>query len=296
MAHDATDMSAPGDHTVEMLTSADGEHVAMHDFGGDGPNLLFGHGNGLNAGMWAAVAPLLADRFHCYGIDLRGHGRCRPTQVNYSVDRDRFGQDVIACIEALGAEPTHYVGHSLGGAAAVFGALQRPELFRSMWLFEPVLVPRSFDRTTGGPEFLIEASRKRRMEFASVDDAVERFGSKPPFSNCDPVAVRAYVEIGSYPIDGGIRLSCEGENEARVYGTGEEVDFKRLGELTMPTVVAAGGELHDVNALPARVAPFVAEALGNCRLEVHDQVTHFGPMEAPSDMAASIARHVEAVT
>ena len=106
MTDDSPDMSFPGDHAVEILTSADGEHVALHDLGGDGPNLLFGHGNGLNAGMWAAIVPLLADRFHCYGIDLRGHGRCRPVNADYSVERERFGQDVIACIEALGAEPT----------------------------------------------------------------------------------------------------------------------------------------------------------------------------------------------
>lgn len=285
-------MVSAENHAIEILTSADGEHVALHDFGGHGPNVLFGHGNGLNAGMWAAVVPLLVDRFHCYGIDLRGHGRSRPVHANYSVGRDRFGQDVIACIEALGAEPTHYVGHSLGGASAIFGALQRPELFRSLWLFEPVVIPESFDRPAGGPEFLIKASRQRRMSFASVDDAVERFSSKPPFSGCDPVTVRAYVEIGSYPTDDGIRLSCEGENEARVFESGGPIDFDQLGHLMMPAVVAAGGVTNDAHAIPAQVAPLVAAALGNCRYEGHDGLTHFGPMEAPSVVAASIAQHL----
>lgn len=282
------------DHTVEILTSADGENVALHDFGGDGPTLLFGHGNGLNAGMWAAVTPLLTDRFHCYGIDLRGHGQSRPVNDNYSVERDRFGQDVIACIEALGAEPVHYAGHSLGGASAIFGALQRPELFRSLWLFEPVVVPDSLDHPPGGAGFLAKASRQRRMEFLSVDDAVERFVSKPPFSSCDPVTVRAYVEVGSYTIDGGIRLSCEGENEARVYESGEPIDFGRLGQLTMPTVIASGAMTAGGDSLPAQVAPLVADALGNCRFEGHDDLTHFGPMEAPREIATSIAQHLEA--
>ncbi len=281
--------------SVEILTSADGEQVALHDFGGDGPNLLFGHGNGLNAGMWAVTTPLLTDRFHCYGIDLRGHGRCRPVNTDYSVGRPQFGQDVIACIEALGGRPIHYVGHSLGGAAAVFGAMQRPELFRSMWLFEPVLIPDTFERADGGPDFLVKASRQRRMEFATVDDAVERFSSKPPFSGCDPAAVRAYVEVGSYPVDGGIRLSCEGENEARVYESTEPLDFSELGRLTTPTVVVGGGEVDDPTALPAQVAPLVAAALGNGRHEAHKDLTHFGPMEDPSRLAPSIVRHIEAV-
>jgi pimeloyl-ACP methyl ester carboxylesterase len=295
MTNTSADRVFPGDHPVEILTSADGEPVALHDFGGRGPNLVFGHGNGLNAGMWAAIVPLLADRFHCHGIDLRGHGRCRPVDAAYSVERDRFGQDVIACIEALGAEPTHYVGHSLGGAAALFGALQRPELFRSMWLFEPVVVPDTFDLPAGGPAHLITGSRKRRMDFPSIDDAAERFLSKPPFSGCDPLAVRAYVDVGSYPSNGGIRLSCEGENEARVYESGETVDFARLGQLMMPTVVAVGRVTEDAHAIPSQVAPLVAAALGNGRLERHDELTHFGPMEAPRHLAASIARHLESV-
>ena len=132
------------------------------------------------------------------------------------------------------------------------------------------------------------------MEFASVDDAVARFSSKPPFSRCDPITVRAYVEIGSYPVDGGIRLSCEGENEARVFESGEALDFDRLGRLMMPTVVAAGAEIDSAHAIPAQVAPLVAAALGNCRYEAHDGLTHFGPMEAPLDLAASIAQHLEA--
>ena len=245
-------------------------------------------------GCGRRVTPLLADRFHCYGVDLRGHGCCRPVNADYSIERPRFGQDVIACIEALGGQPIHYVGHSLGGAAAIFGALQRPELFRSMWLFEPVLVPDTFDRSSGGPDFLVKASRQRRMEFATVDEAVERFSSKPPFSGCDPVAVRAYVEVGSYPVDGGVRLSCEGEDEARVYESSEPLDFSQLGRLTMPTVVAGGGEIDDPTALPAQVAPPVAAALGNSRHEPHQNLTHFGPMEDPGQVAASIARHIDA--
>lgn len=282
------------DGAVEIIASADGEQVALHDFGGQGPDLLFGHGNGLNAGMWAGIVPLLTDRFHCYGIDLRGHGRTRPVSSRYSVARDRFAQDVIACIEALGGEPTHYVGHSLGGAAAIFAALQRPNLFRSLWLFEPVVVPNDVERPPGGPAFLIRAARQRRMEFTSVDEAVERFLSKPPFSNCDPATVRAYVEIGSRTIDGGIRLSCEGEDEARVFESGEPLAFDRLGSLTMPSVIAAGGVVADAHALPAQVAPLIAGALGNARFEVHDGLTHFGPMEMPELLARSIAQHLEA--
>ncbi|MDH3678581.1 MAG: alpha/beta hydrolase [Acidimicrobiia bacterium] len=280
------------DHSVEILTSADGEPVALHDFGGSGPSLLLAHGNGLNAGMWAGVVPHLVDRYRCFGIDLRGHGACRPIDPHYSVDRNRFGEDVLACVDRVGA-PVLYAGHSLGGASAIFAALHRPEAFEALWLYEPVLVPQDLERPEGHhANLLIEASRRRRMTFDSVDDAFERFRSKPPFSDCDAAAVRAYVEIGTYPTDDGVRLSCEGENEARVFETSEALDFGRLAGIDAPTVVAAGGVEDDAHALPALVASMVADALGNARLERHRDLSHLGPMEAPADIAASIRRHL----
>ncbi|MGF1596534.1 MAG: alpha/beta fold hydrolase [Acidimicrobiales bacterium] len=282
------------DEPVEILTSSDGEPVALHDAGGVGPPLLMGHGNGLNAGMWAAVIPHLRHRFHCYGIDLRGHGACRPVDPHYDVARERFADDVLACVDHLGAAPTRYVGHSLGGAAVIFAALQRPEAFAALWLFEPVVIPAGFARPDGGaPSALIEMARRRRMVFDSVDDAIARFSSKPPFAGCDPTSVRAYAEVGTAPVDpddpsAGVRLSCRGEDEARVFGTGEAIDLDRLNGLRLPTLVVCGGVDDDDHAVPAQVAPVLADALGAGRLERHPELTHFGPMEDPVATARSI--------
>lgn len=279
-------------NAARIVTSADGEPVALHDFGGDGPPLLMGHGNGLNAGMWAAAVPHLRGRFRCWGIDLRGHGATRPASTTYSVLRDRFAEDVMACVDAVGGGPVCYAGHSLGGASVVYAALRHQELFRGLWLYEPVVVPATFGERPL-PSFLIEASRRRRADFDSVDDAMARLVSKPPFSACDPVAVRAYLEIGTYPTETGVRLSCDPEDEARVFGSGEPVDFTRLAAITVPSVVVAGGEAAEAHAIPAQVAPLIAEALGNARFELHPTLSHFGPMEDGEAIAASILAHFE---
>lgn len=289
---------------VTTLTSDDGEPVALHDLGGpaDGPPLLLSHGNGLNVGMWAAALPDLTARFHCYGIDLRGHGRSRPTGPGYPVGRERFAADVITAIDAIGG-PVCFAGHSLGAASAVQACLldhtQPGELFTGLWLFEPVLVPDGFERGEG-PSFLIEMSRKRRMEFDSVDDAIDRFRSKPPYATCDPVAVRGYVEVGTVTIDGdggaGVRLSCEGEDEARVFETMATLDFGRLASIGLPAMVVSGAAADVANALPPKLAPLVAEAMGpSARWIEFDGLSHFGPMEAPGPIAASIVDFFDGV-
>ncbi|MEM9566653.1 MAG: alpha/beta hydrolase [Actinomycetota bacterium] len=277
---------------VSVLTSADGEPVALHDFGGadDGPPLLLSHGNGLNAGMWAAALPTLAPHFRLYGLDLRGHGRSRPTRRDYSVAREDLAGDVVAAVEAIGG-PVAFAGHSLGAASAVTAARSHPSpdrLFRGLWLFEPVLVPDDLDRSGDGPSALIEMSRRRRMDFGSVEDAISRFRSKPPYSLCDARSVAGYVEIGTYPTEGGVRLSCRGEDEARVFGTMATVDFNQLAAIDVPALVVSGAAVNEANSLPPKLAPRIAEALGHGEWLEVDGLSHFGPMEAPEAVAGSI--------
>ena len=297
LAADVTDAPLPPIYVarapVRILASADGEPVALHDFGGPGPALLLGHGNGLNAGMWAAALPhLVGLGFHCYGLDLRGHGACRPTRVDYDTSRRRFAEDVLAAVDGIGGGPVAYAGHSLSGASGVLAALLRPAAFAALWVYEPVLTPAGAVRSGDDPALLAAATRKRRTEFASVDDAFGRLTSKPPFDRCDPAAVRGYLEIGTRPVDGRVRLTCRAEDEARVFGSVEALDFTRLAGLTVPVTVAYGAAAPPDVPGPGALAPLVAEALDNARLERHEHLTHFGPMEDGAAMARSIATAV----
>ncbi len=278
--------------TVTVHAGPGGFPFALHDLGGsgDGPPLLLSHGNGLNVGMWAAALAGLTEHFRCFGLDLRGHGRAPVDAEGYPVDRASFASDVRAAIEVIG-EPVRYAAHSLGAASAAVAAADDDSPFVGLWLFEPVLVPVGFDRGDQGPSFLIEISRRRRMDFASVDDAVARFRSKPPYATCDPVAVQGYVEVGTVATADGVRLSCRGEDEARVYEGQSEVDFTRLAAIGRPTVVVSGASVNEANALPPRLAPLVAEAIPGARWEEHAHLSHFGPMEDPSTVTRSIVDH-----
>ncbi|WP_419944838.1 alpha/beta fold hydrolase [Candidatus Poriferisodalis sp.] len=275
------------------LTTSDGEHAVLHDLGGHGTPLLLTHGNGLNVGMWATVVPHLVDSFRCWGLDFRGHGASRPQHDAMSVDRSRFTDEVLAAVNALGGEPMLAVGHSLGAASLLHAELCQPGAYRGLYLYEPVLVPEGFPMPDSDHE-LVVASRRRRIRFATVDEAYDRFMSKPPFSRCEPEAVRAYVEIGTYPSgDDAVRLSCSGDTEARIYESGVPMDFDRFGSVTCPTVIARGDAPAQWNEIPPRVAQPIAEALGNARLETFAELSHFGPMENGEMVAKAIRAHLE---
>src|SRR4051794_7250092 len=248
--------------TIRQLRDDDGECAALHDLGGEGPGLLLTHGNGLNAGMWATVVPHLRSTFHCFGLDFRGHGASRQSHERIPVARRWFVAEVLAAIEAIGGAPALAAGPSLGGATLLRAEQLRPGTLRACWAFEPVLVPDTWD-VKPPPSNLIEASRRRRLVFGSVAEAVERFRSKPPFAGCEAEAVWAYVEQGTTPqADGTVRLTCSGDTEASIYESNEQLDFSQFAAVTCPVVVAAGAAMATGNELPPMVAPLVAEALG----------------------------------
>ena len=277
---------------IRQLRDDDGEHAALHDLGGDGPPLLLTHGNGLNAGMWATVVPHLRSTFHCFGLDFRGHGKAQQAHERIPVERHWLAAEVVAAVAAIGGAPALAAGHSLGAATLLRAEQQHPGTLRACWAFEPVLVPETLD-TEPPPSALIEASRRRRLVFASVTEAVDRFRSKPPFSRCALSAVRAYVEVGTAPQpDGTVRLTCTGETEARIYESNERLDFAGLSAVGCPVVVAAGADVALGNDLPPMVAPLIADALGDARLEVLAGVTHFAPMEDGALVARSILDHL----
>lgn len=92
------------------------------DWGGrDRPPVLFLHGGSAHAHWWDFTVPLLAERFRCVALDLRGHGESgRPADGNYGLAA--HAADAAALVDALGLRGGGVVGHSFGGWVAMMYA------------------------------------------------------------------------------------------------------------------------------------------------------------------------------
>ena len=280
-----------------FVPSTDGVSVASYDFGGDGPLLMICHATGFCGGMYEPIARHLTDRFHCVGLDFRGHGQTeRPDGV--SMAWSGMGQDLLAVIDHARSvrgdaadAPVLAVGHSMGGASIVLAELAKPGSIASAWALEPILfpTPEDVDPNTGSPVHespLVAGARRRRPEFESRQAAFERYGSRPPFSIIDTEVLRGYVDYGFRELaDGTVRLRCEPETEAQVFENSLCGAFEHLSEIGFPFLVAASGD----GMAPALIVETVVEQSEHFQRFDYPDLTHFAPFEDPARIASDIA-------
>jgi len=268
------------------IPSTDGVELAVHDLGGDGPPVLLAHATGLHAMVWAPLASYLTGRFRCWAVDFRAHGdSTAPAQR--PLEWAGFADDVLTVVDALDLDRAFGVGHSKGGAALVLAEQRRPGTLRAAYLFEPIVYPLPEDLPPGTSRRneLSEGARRRRAVFESRDQAYGNYASKPPLSAMHPDALRAYVDHGfADRPDGTVGLKCLPEHEAEVFEMSwQHGAFERLADVRCPVTVACGGEPG-----PSLVAPLVADRLPAGRLEVYDDLGHFGPLQDPERIARAI--------
>lgn len=68
-------------------------------------------------------------------MDVRGHGETSTEWDDFSVKG--VGEDILALIRELNAGPAIIVGTSMGGGAAIWAAVEAPDLIRGMILVDP---------------------------------------------------------------------------------------------------------------------------------------------------------------
>jgi pimeloyl-ACP methyl ester carboxylesterase len=104
-----------------------------------------------------------------------------------------------------------------------------------------------------------------------------------------PDVLHEYVEHGFETLaDGTARLKCRPSDEARVYAYGgSHRAYSRLSEIACAVTLTCG-ELTDSFGLATLEA--VGQRLRDRRIEVFPGLGHFGPLEDPEAVAASMIR------
>lgn len=270
------------------FVAANGQQIAVWDWPGEGPALLFVHATGFHGRCWERIVAHFPDR-RCLAIDARGHGRS--TKPAPPVRWRDWGVDLAAVADHFDLRDTLGVGHSSGGHTTVQCAALRPETYRALLLVDPTIFPREL---YGAPFPDVSYTLRRKNHWTGPGEMFERFKDRPPFSRWDPAILRDYCDYGLLPEGDHFVLACPPAIEASIYETSRNTAsdiYPEIAKIKQPVVVmrAAKTRRPDVFELGASpTAPDLYQHFANGREVVLEGASHYIPMESPQRVAEEI--------
>lgn len=280
------------DEPVLRFVESGGVRIAAWDWPGESADarpILFAHATGFHGRAWDEIARHFPERRRI-AVDIRGHGRSGKPAPPYAW-RD-FGRDVAAVAESLGVESALGVAHSMGGHSTVYAAALRPETYAQLLLLDPTIFPPEAYGTERPDASYI---RKRKNEFASAEEMIERFRARLPFERWSPQTLRDYCEFGILPANGHFELACPPEIEASIYQESKAPRsniYPEIASIRQPVWLIRGGRPRKPGVFDLSTSP-TAENLAVYFSQSHDEVfedcTHYIPQEVPGRVAQRIA-------
>lgn len=148
--------------------------VAIHylDWGGAGEPIVLIPGLGSSAHTFDEFAPLLATQYRVVGITRRGYGQSGQPTSGY--ETRSLSEDVLAVLNQLGLRRVTLVGHSLGGAEAVWLAVHHPSRVSRVILLEsycygcPQTPPPLAEKPPGRPPARPSPTSADRQSFGAL--------------------------------------------------------------------------------------------------------------------------------
>ncbi|MEI7770513.1 MAG: alpha/beta fold hydrolase [Chloroflexales bacterium] len=226
-----------------------------------GPALLCLHGAGGSHRHWLHLLDGLGDLARAYAADLPGHGgSASPGRASIAA----YAESVFALMDALGLERAALAGHSMGAAAAIVAALDRPERVAGLALVGasarlrvlPALIPGLADDPAATIDMLVS------MLYAAEAPAELRAAGVDDLRRCDPAVLRDDFR------------ACDG------------FDIRpRLAELRTPALVVCGAEDR---MTPPRLGAELHAGIVGAQLVTIAGTGHMIMLERPDQLIAAL--------
>jgi len=114
-------------------------HYVNHGGPADAPLLVCVHGLGGSHANWAAIAPLLTDRYRVLALDLAGFGLTGGGPRSATVTGNRLL--LHRFLAAVADGPAVLIGNSMGGLITTLQAAEEPQTVSAAVLIDPALPP-----------------------------------------------------------------------------------------------------------------------------------------------------------
>lgn len=247
------------------------------------PTVLLIHSGGFTSRQWRKLAEMLAPAYRVLAPDLLGYGETGPWPDGKPF---HFRQDLDFLESLLDQEsaPAHLVGHSYGGFLALQLALRRPDLVRSIAVYEPVAF--------GILDEIEDADARSALSLV-------RPNWQPDATGTDEAWLRAFVEWWNGP-GAWDRLNEETRAAFRTVGwkmfqevltlAADQTNRATYATITVPTLILGGA---DSPLAERRVVEKLGAALPRGTARFFEGVGHMGPISHAALINAAIAEHLD---
>lgn len=259
------------------FVTADGIRFHIRDRG-TGPAIVLIHGQSANLFGWDAWAEDLSRDHRVIAVDLPGHGLTGPDpDSRYSWAG--LATSLGALTDELGLDRFTLVGNSLGGAVSLSYALQRPQQLEALVLIDAIGAPREEPKP---PIFEAYATPGiGQLLTLLTPEWIVRQSLESTYGDPSIVTDAEVIQFQAMMLRAGNR---EAARQIVAYEPDGELP-RRIGELTMPTLVMWGG--RDTWTLP-KYATWFGTHLPDARVVMFDKLGHMPQVEDPSATLAAL--------
>ena len=243
------------------------------------------HSSASNSGQWNQLKSDLEARFDVFAYDLPGYGSAALIRDDTQTGAATSAVPVIAEIEKF-ARPVHLVGHSNGGAVAIKVALMRPDLVKSLTLFEPA----AFHILARGKQYETHLFQHIRQLSDAVTGAAVQGNAG--------AGMQEFLDFWN---GAGFWNSLPASRQARfarlipavmadfANGLAETWELAELATLTMPCLVMTGLESPEV---AHHTSLAIAKAIPGAHIALLPELGHMAPIFQPEWVNTRIFAHV----
>lgn len=256
------------------------------------PTVVAVHGIPESSFAWRDVAAAVGDSARMVIPDLPGFGRSdKPAEYDYSLARQ--SRLLEALLERVVPEaPIHLAIHDIGGPVGLMWAMRNPERVASLLILNTTMFHEHFRPPSLALTSLVPVIGPRRVAAAlSRESEFKRRFLRPCARPVDPATLDELYDPYRQP-----DACCAAALTWSAYkrGIGEMVRARKaLPRITAPTTVLFGA--RDPYCTPASARAF-ASRIPQARLCLLDDVGHFTPTEAPTEVADELTKLLRRAT